>query len=364
MSSIDTERCRAFWDSVPQAVLADEIKSGDMSHRLSSDTTAKRNAKVAGAKIFAEESALVSHDSLVGVRKFVESFQHEQNLSGDVESIIYERLKTMGIEEFLQSAAGPAQELFFSMLPINCRTVVLAAKLLLVRSMMFLFESMKESNKKIVLDFIAPTVEDEKMRLKLLATRMGVCVEKKNQPSTEQSGSISTAGEDTQEEIQITDAPAPTIAPVASAPQIDVKSDKIAQSIEILMHKTVNQISGLAKANGVKLLSKLKKDKVEELVRLLGPEIAFMEAASVVSEASSVMDEEVSRSGAEKNKENDEENLPTKTPGRGKRRLDRPATVAKLEQKSSKRAKTATLPEPVDPMVGIHSELNNTAMAM
>ena len=76
------------------------------------------------------------------------------------------------------------------------------------------------------------------MRLKLLATRMGVCIEKKNQPSTEQSGSISTAGEDTQEEIQITDAPAPTIAPVASAPQIDVKSDKIAQSIEILMHKT------------------------------------------------------------------------------------------------------------------------------
>jgi hypothetical protein len=160
MSSIDADRCKAFWDSVPQNVLADEIKSGEMAHRISSGTTPKRNGKVNGAKIFAEESALVSHDSLVGVRKFVEAFQQEQNLSGDVESIIYDRLRSMGIEEFLQSAAGPAQELFFSLLPINCRTVVLASKLLLVRSMMFLFDSMKESNKKITLDSIAPTVED------------------------------------------------------------------------------------------------------------------------------------------------------------------------------------------------------------
>jgi hypothetical protein len=120
----------------------------------------------------------------------------------------------------------------------------------------------------------------------------------------------------------------------------------------------------LAKSNGVKLVSKKKKEKVEELVRLLGPEIAFMEAASVFSEASSVMEEEVSRSGAEKNKENDEDELPLKTPGRGKRRPERPATVAKLDQKSSKRTKTATQAEPADPMVAIHTELNHTAMAM
>jgi hypothetical protein len=75
------------------------------------------------------------------------------------------------------------------------------------------------------------------MRVKLLATRMGVCVEKRNQPSTEHSASISTAGDDTQEEIQITVASTAISVQTASESQVDIKDDKITQSIEILMQK-------------------------------------------------------------------------------------------------------------------------------
>lgn len=149
----DRERCKSFWDSVPSKVLADELKSNATNSKFPS-TPSKDILKSDPSAFFAEESARAAHESVVAARNFVDVFRVEQNLENDVETVIFERLKLMGVEDFLQTVNQDVLNALFEYLPSNCRTITLASKLILVRGIMYQLDKMTRKNKDLVLDTV------------------------------------------------------------------------------------------------------------------------------------------------------------------------------------------------------------------